>query len=262
MERLQTRGIRPPTPYDLGTPWADNRIPSTNELSGRDVALTRDDGVTVSFSFSEDAVSWREGEGTESKATYDAVAIREQVYFVQFLHADERTATSLVINLGEGQGVLLTNSLVSSADKRDLQQDIYPCVFEGSQGALPELTNELVGRRAYAEYADGHAAEHVYFNPRRFVWQGLGRFEYSGSECDHSTTWKLGEELYLLTWVEEWQAVAAVLVMDFRALRNVGVLFGQDDNGLVHTLVGARLAVLNELTYPPGYEPAGTTGAI
>jgi hypothetical protein len=60
--------------------------------------------------------------------------------------------------------------------------------------------------------------------------------------------------------VEEWQAVSAVLLMDFKALRNVGVLFGQDDNGLLHTLVGARLKMLGQITYPKGYEPAGTAG--
>jgi len=261
VERLQTRGIRPPAPYDLGTPWADNRLPSTDELSGREIALTRDDGTTIAFSFEGTTVRWRPAHGgVDQSSEYDAVAIRDQTYFIQFLHADRRSATSIALNMRSQGGVLVTNTLIHGENKTDLQQDLYPFAIAGSGAELPGLTGELVGRRAYAEYADGHTAEHVYFNPRRFAWQGLGRFDYSGSECDNSTTWKLDEQLYLLTWVEEWQAVGAVLMMDFAALRNVGVLFGQDDNGLVHTLVGARLHILNELTYPPGYEPAGMAG--
>jgi hypothetical protein len=263
METLQTRGIRPQKPYDLSNPWADYRIASTDELAGRQIALTRDDGKTIEFSFEKETVGWRDpDDGSEQSAPYDAVAAREAVYFIQFLHEDQNVATSIALNLNTNGAVLVTNTLVHGDGRADLQQDLYPCTVAGSDATAPALSNELVGKRAYAEYAEGHAAEHVYFNPRRFVWQGLGHFDYSGAECDNSTTWKLDDELYLLTWVEEWQAVGAVLLMDFAALRNVGVLFGKDDNGFLHTLCGARLAMLGELTYPPGYEPAGMTGTI
>ncbi|MGD0220610.1 MAG: MoaF C-terminal domain-containing protein [Acidimicrobiales bacterium] len=261
MERLQTRGIRPKSPYDLNSTWADYRLPSTDELAHREIAVTLDDGRIVEFVFDEDTVNWKtQGQEKGDAATYDAVAARENVYFVTFLHRDNLAATALALNLNTNGGVLVANTLVRGADRTDLQQDLYPCSIGDSKGTTPELSAELVGKRAYAEYGDGNTAEHVYFNPRRFVWQGLGKFDYSGSECDHSTTWKLDDQLFLLTWVEEWQAVSAVLLMDFKALRNVGVLFGQDDNGLLHTLVGARLKMLGQITYPKGYEPAGTAG--
>ena len=77
---------------------------------------------------------------------------------------------------------------------------------------------------------------------------------------DDSTTWKIADDLYVLTWVEEWQAVGAVLLMDFAELRNVGVLFGRDDNGPVHTFCGARLCKLGEISYPAGYRAAGCQG--
>jgi hypothetical protein len=52
-------------------------------------------------------------------------------------------------------------------------------------------------------------------------------------------------------------AVGAVLLTDFAGLRNVGILCGRDDNSSVHTLCGARLAKLGEVSYPAGYEPPG-----
>lgn len=260
METLQTRGIRPQAAYDLRSPWGDNRIPSTDELSGREIALTRDDGETITLSFAEDTVTWREpGQEAAQTAPYDAVAARDDVYFIDFLHEDSDILTSIVLDLHTNGAVFIVSRIVRGDDRADVQQDLWPCVVAGTDGTAPGLTRELVGRRAYAEYADGHAVEHVYFNPRRIVWQGLGRFDYSGSECDHATTWKIDDKLYLLTWVEEWQAVTAALLLDYAAFRNVGVLYGLDDGGFVHTLCGARLEILDELTYPPGYEPSGMT---
>ena len=261
MERLQTRGLRPRAPYDQGGPWANYRLPSTEELASRDIALTLDDGSTVELSFDKETLRWRGGPGaTGASATYDAVAVRPNIYFVQFLHRDNRTATSMVVNLNSGGGVLVTNSLIRGDHRTDLQQDIYSCIVTGSNGPFPQLTAELVGKRAYAEYSDDHVAEHVYFNPRRIVWQGLCKFDSSGSECDQATMWKLDDQLFLLTWVEEWEPVGACLLLDYTAMRNVGVLFGQDDNGLVHELCGARLRMLGEITYPAGYEPGGVAG--
>lgn len=261
METLYTRGIRPRAPYDLGSPWADFRIPSTDALAGRVISLTLDDGSVVDFSFDAKTVTWRAGgKDASESAPYDAVAERDNVYFVQFEHSDKLVATSITLNFNSGSGVLVRNTLVPGESKTDLRQDLYPFTVTGTDGTLPQLTAELVGRHAYAEYADGHTAEHIYVNPRRFAWQGLGKFDYSGAELDHCTTWKIDDNLYLLTWVEEWQAVAAALLLDYTALRNVGILFGQDDNGHVHTLCGARLSVLSETSYPEGYEPPGVAG--
>lgn len=261
METLYTRGIRPKARYDLSSPWADYRIPSTDALAGREISLTLDDGSIVEFSFGDKTVEWRtRGKDSSDSAPYDAVASRDNIYFIQIEQRDREVTTSLALNLNSGGGVLVRNTLVRAEGKTDLRQDLYPFTVTGSDGTSPELSAELVGRRAYAEYADGHTAEHVYVNPRRLAWQGLGKFDYSGAELDHSTTWKIDEKLYLLTWVEEWQAVGAVLLLDYTALRNVGVLFGQDDNGYVHTLCGARLSVLSETSYPAGYEPPGVGG--
>jgi hypothetical protein len=257
MEKLQTRGIRPKPTYDLGSPWAEYRIPSSDQLAGRAVAVTLDDGTERQYSFDADTVRQSIAGAADREASYDAVELRPGIFFVQIPDEDLSSTTSLALNFNDEAGVLVINSLVEGGEKAELEQVIYPFSFTGTGGVLPELSAELVGKRAYAEYADGHTAEHVYINPRRFAWQGLGKFDYSGSEMDDSTTWKIADELYVLTWVEEWQAVGAVLLMDFAGLRNVGVLFGRDDNGSVHTLCGARLAKLGEVSYPAGYEPPG-----
>jgi MoaF C-terminal domain/MoaF N-terminal domain len=262
MEKLQTRGLRPKPTYDLGSPWADYRIASSGLLAGRTVGITLDDGRSQQYSFGDATVkvSWS-GEDVASDASYDAVEERAGIFFVQIPAQDLSSTTSLVLDFNGHAGVLVTNSVLEVDGKPELEQVISPFVFDNSDGTFPDMSTELVGKRAYAEYADGHTAEHIYVNPRRFAWQGLGKFDYSGSEMDDSTTWKIADALYVLTWVEEWQAVGAVLLMDFAEMRNVGVLFGRDDNGTVHTLCGARLSKLGEISYPAGYEPPGVHGA-
>jgi len=268
VKSLQARIFRPKAPYDQRISWADNRLPPTDALVGREITLERDDGQTVTFVFGATHATWREpGEDASVEAPYDAVQLRDGVFSVELLHPEvpgedppTRAATSLALNLQTG-GALLVRNTITLGEKKDFRQDLSPCTVAGSGASFPELSAELVGKRAYAEYSDGRAAEHVYLNPYRFGWQGLGGFDYSGAGCEDSTTWKLGDELYVLTWVEEWEPVGAVLLMDFAGLRNAGVILGEDDEGFFHFICGARLTVLGQTTYPAGYEPAAVGAA-
>lgn len=263
MESIQARIFRPRAPYEQRIAWADNRLPSTDALVNRAVALERDDGRTVTYAFDASTVSWQEpGEASTVEAPYDAVELRDGVFSVDLLHSEDparsstRAATSLALNTQTG-GALLVRNTITFGEEKDFHQDIYACTIAGSGGDLPALSAELVGKRAYAEYSDGRAAEHVYLNPRRFAWQGLGGFDYSGAGCEDSSTWKLGDDLFVLTWVEEWEPTGVVLLMDFAGLRNAGVIVGMDDHGFFHFPCGARLVVLGRIDYPPGYEPSG-----
>ncbi|HTX62207.1 MAG TPA: MoaF C-terminal domain-containing protein [Acidimicrobiales bacterium] len=263
MESLQPRIYRPKAPYNDRIEWADNRLPSTGALDGREVALERDDGRAVSYSFAAKTVSWYELDGTSAlEAPYDAVELREGVFSVDILHpassagSSTRVATSLALHMQTG-GALIVRNTVRLGAHTDFRQLIHSCAVAGSGGSRPEMSAELVGRRAYAEYTKGGAAEHLYLNPRRLGTQALGDSDYASAKMDDSTTWKLDEDLFVLTWVQEWNPVGAVLLMDFSGLRNAGVFMGGDDEGFFHFVVGAHLAVLGQTSYPPGREPAG-----
>ncbi len=267
METLQPQIFRPKAPYNDHEAWAENRLPSTEALAGREIALERDDGRTITYAFDAKTVSWQQpGESSPLEAPYEAVELREGVFSVDFLHpetsgehASRRVATSLALNTQTG-GAVLVEQTITLGENEDFRQDIYPGRIAGSGGSFPEISAGLVGRRAYAEYSDGTAAEHVYLNPRRISWQGLGRFEYSGSQSDEATTWKLGDELFLLTFVRDAHPTGVVLLLDYVVNRNAGVIMGRDDEGFFHFPVGARLVVLGQTTYPPGYEPPGLYG--
>jgi len=259
---LQPKIYRPQPPYEHRFAWSRNRVPSTNALAGRQIPLERDDGQTVTLAFDAKTVSWRDGEAGSVDVPYDAVELREGVFSVELVHPavdgspSRHVATSLALNLRNGTGLLVRHT-VTVGDESDLRQDVYPCRITGSGASYPELSAELVGRRAYVEYADGDAVEHVYLNPRRIGWQSLGGNDVSSAGCEESTTWKLGEELFVLAWVKDWKPVAVMLLMDFERHRNAGAILGQDDEGFFHFLCGARVSVLGQTAYPPGYEPGG-----
>jgi hypothetical protein len=263
VETLRPRIYRPKAPYNERIAWSDNRLPSTDALAGTEVVLEREDGETITYRFDPKTVRWLEsGDKPAVEAPYDAVELRDNVFSVEVLQPEAppgsstRIASSLALNLQTG-GALLVRNTVRLGEENDFRQDICPCTIVGSGGAFPALTAELVGRRAYAEYTDGGSAEHLYLNPRRLGTQSLGDFDFSSAKMDDSTTWKLGEELFVLAWVQEWNPVGAVLFMDFAGLRNAGVFMGGDSEGFFHFVVGARLGLLGRITYPPGREPAG-----
>ena len=272
---IQTRGIRETTAHILDRPWDQNRLPSTQVLAGRSIDFDAGEGRKFRHEFDATTVNWSvEGVPAEQSggtAEYDAVESRDGVFFINYLTELREVAVTLVADLEQGCGLVLRNILVSSTGGHDfrsnvpswreanLRQESFSCRIAGVDpaGPLPHLSSELVGKRAYAQYADDIIAEHVYLNSQRLVWQGLGYDKYdSDAGCEHSTTWKVGEKLYLLTWVEENQPVGAALLMDFEAMRNTGMIFGIDESGLVHHLCGAKLGLLGEVSYPRGYEPA------
>ena len=272
---IETRGIRETTAHILDRPWHENRLPSTRALAGRTVELAAAEGRTFRHEFGDTTVDWRmtgaDADPSEGTAEYDAAESRDGLFFVNYLTKSKEVAVTLVVDLERGTGLVLRNVLVASSGQHDfrgdcpswreasLRQESYSCRVAGAEaaGPLPHLSAELVGKRAYARYSDDIIAEHVYLNRERLVWQGLGEDKYdSDAGCEHSTTWKVREKLYLLTWVEEHQPVGAALLMDFDAMRNTGMIFGIDDGGLVHHLCGAQLGLLGAVTYPPGHEPA------
>ncbi len=266
MESLRPRIYRPKAYYNERIAWADNRLPSTDILAGREVVLEREDGHTVAYAFDAESVRWQEpGETSTVETSYDAVELRDDVISVEIVHPESppgsstRTATSLALNLQSGAALLVRNT-VTLGEESDFHQEIYPCTITGSGGSFPVLTAELVGRRAYAQYTDGGAAEHLYLNSRRLGTQSLGRNDFSSAKMDDSTTWKLGDDLFVLTWVQEWNPVGAVLLMDFAGLRNAGVFMGGDSEGFFHFVVGAHLGLLGGISYPPAREPARTVG--
>ena len=274
---LETKRLRGDPPHPLARAWKSNRLERTEALVGRTIRLDHSEDTRLIYTFDGEVVSW-ENSGTgvveegRGSAPYDAVEARDDLFFVEYVDEPLNMAVSLVLDIEGGNALIARNIVVDidgnrvPADKNmdwrqfELRQELLTARVDGADPEfLPHLTGDLVGKRWYAEYAPDIIAEHVYMNPSRIAWQGLGSEDKyaTGAECDLSSLWKMRHEgLYVLTWVEDYQPVGAVLLMDYSLMRNTGALFGVDDDGVVHELCGAKLGYLGDTEYPKGYGPA------
>ena len=119
-------------------------------------------------------------------------------------------------------------------------------------GAHPHApTDELVGKRVQYVYSETEAYEHIYLNqdPTRGSASGA---EQGLADTDRCHYRKLGEELYLFVWREKVIPTLGVVLVDWRAKRSNGKLFGyegSDFGALSATPISSRATLLNITTY-------------
>jgi phenolic acid decarboxylase len=248
--------VRPKAPFDLNTGWDQHRRAASDALAGQRVELKTEDAA-YQYDFGATTVSWTAEDGGPAEAQVNVVESRPGIYFVDWIEPTGTSSVSLVIDRDGGRAIRLTNTVLTLGDGYDLRQTIEPALLAGApDGASPPARSaDMVGLRLLAEYQDGHILEQIYTNSGNFVWQSIqGRSGPGHGACELSTVWKIADELYLVTWVEQ-RPVGAVLLTDLAALRNNGKLFGVDDSGIVSHLAGARLTNLGRTSYPAGAEP-------
>jgi hypothetical protein len=243
-----------------------NRLPSTDALAGETITLAYDDGAEVTLRMTVDLVAWTisdDGGRLAGESSYDAVEIRLGVFFLHFASAGDGIGLSIVIDRGEGRSVTAWDRIAEAKGATSLRRAVRSARIAGHDGPYRPIaeSRELVGRRAYCEYSEEAALEHVYVNSRAIVWQWLllpddPRFEPLKTEVgiEAVSMRKVRDDLFLLT-LNDGGPVGLTVLMDFERLRNVGMLFGAGSTGILSRPVGAHITLLNRLTYPEGYEP-------
>jgi hypothetical protein len=251
---LTTRVLRPPQAANSHIPWRANRMPSTQRLAGTTLRLLPEDGEAQDWAFDQETVKG----GPQGAQPYDAVELRPSIFLIDLPDLSARQATTVLACLDTGVGIVVANELIDHHGRTELRQTIQSCRFDGWAGASPlARTREMIGLRVAAEYAPTIAVEQIYLSSTRIAWQSLAKDEFTANaEADHATFWRVADDLYLVTWVEELRPLGAVLLTDLAAGCNVGKLFGADDLGLLNELCGAKLSVLGRTHYPPSRQPA------
>jgi hypothetical protein len=268
---------------------ADNYTPApTADLAGTVHVLCFEDGLTVEFRFiSEARLTWRvthaggrkEGRD-EGGARYFALKPRDGVYFVDYLAREEPpAAVSLVLDLEQGIATSLFARLPQSADvgeslaARAARGDELTAVSaefssaaidaEFSPGTPRRLpTSDLVGRRVEYTYSATERYEHIYLNEHFYTWHCLLGSEKGLADTDRCHYLKLGDDLYLFVWREKIIPTLGAVVVDFKAMRTMGKIFGHAQGGTGSTVagvanfpVGARARLLNVTLGHPDIAP-------
>ena len=109
-------------------------------------------------------------------------------------------------------------------------------------------TDELVGKRVQYVYSQTETYEHIYLSESLYTWQCLRGSERGLADTDRCHYRKIGDELYLFVWREKVIPTLGVVLVDWRAKRSTGKLFGYvtDDFGaLSNTPISSVATLLN-----------------
>lgn len=239
-----------------------NRLPSTARLAGRNLTLRLDDGTTMRLAFREDGqVTWG-GPGPESGTDgYEAVEVRDGVYFLdQVFASDPRRSVTTMVNTGTGRALVVTSTIAPEPTPGvpQVSQRFQAGVVDGGppSGPAPKPSRDLVGWRALYRYSPHHLYEHVYLSSERYAWQCLVGEQRGHGDVDLTTTWGLGDDLYVFTFREFRIPVAATWLYDLEAMRTTGKFFGLGADGSVtNEPGGAFITSLGSVAYPADGEP-------
>lgn len=230
---------------------------ATAALVGRSLSLDFGDGVVVDLTFDDaSTLSWRSsrpllwGEASEADR-YEAVVLREGVHAITLARLDRNTSALAILDEPARRVLVnLTTFLQHDGGMREVTSTFQAGI--GRPLADPfERTEELIGKRVAHRYSTSHVFEHIYLNPNTYAFQGLAGPEAGVTEIDPADYWKLGPELYLLSWHERSQPFNGAVVVDLAERRATGRLVGWDAIGsrTLQVRTGSRITVLSETRY-------------
>ncbi|WP_353115690.1 MoaF C-terminal domain-containing protein [Microbacterium sp.] len=231
------------------------RLPSA-DLSGTSLVLALDDGGTLSLRFDAEEVGW-EGLGGAGTDPYDAVAVREDVVFVNLpLVSREREALTIVYSTATHRATVVRSTIAAEAvpGTPQVSQDFWAATTDGGvpTGEVPAPSRDLIGKRNVYRYSPHHLYEHVYVSSQRYAWQCLEGVQRGHGDMDLSTVWKFADGLYLFCFREFRIAVASVWLHDLGyQLMTTGIFLGLNGDGdSEHSRAGGHIYPLGSVAYP------------
>jgi hypothetical protein len=254
---------------------SEGTLPHDDGLAGRRLTLATEDGGVTTLAFAAGgALAWevRGGpdDGARGEESCRITRPREQIAVVDYVASTRRaTSVTMVLDLAAGAATTVTGTLPTEAqaacgaftlasrgDELTLvEAAIVPGYIDRPwvSGAHPHgPTDALVGKRVQYVYSETEAYEHIYLNEQLYTWQCLRGSEKGLADTDRCHYRRITDELYLFVWREKVIPTLGIVLVDWRAKRSNGKLFGYecDDFGaLSTTAISSQATLLNVTTY-------------
>ncbi len=230
-----------------------NALPTVNDLVGRIIKLHFENGWVIEHTFTDDKrLSWQITEGEadvrQGSEEYCATRPRQDIYFVDFIKSSERASSvSLVLDFARGVFIAvlgelpnadeaLTPFLTRIAQGKELTA-VKTVFLRGCIGtavttndSLPQITQELLGKRVEYQYSPVELYEHIYLNDSYYTWRCIEGSEKSLCDTDACHYYKIADELYLFVWREKIVPTLGVIMIDLAALKTTGKIIGYESN--------------------------------
>lgn len=229
---------------------ATYRLPGA-DLTGRELTITLDDGEVLALTFKDSAHVVCNG----VEDPYDAVAVREDVFFVNLpLTSVDGEALTVVFSTTSHRALAVRSVIGAEDVVPRVSQRFLSGVTDGGTptGEVPGPSRDLIGKRNVYRYSPDHLYEHIYVSSERYAWQCLEGVQRGHGDMDLSTVWKFADGLYLFCFREFRIAVASVWLHDLGyALRTTGVFLGLTGDGRSeHSRAGGHVYPLGSVSYP------------
>lgn len=241
----------------------------TSDLAGKSFAVSLNDGGRLELAFgTAERLSWSaSGAKGHGDQPYQAFRVREGMYFVDFIDAnDEMISISLWLDLHRS-AVLLIGGSVADRSAQDLnlltrverngRQSVATLTFRTGRigpSQVPDFarTDKLFGKYLRYVYSETHIYDHYYLNPKYYFWYCWRGPDAAIGECDEADYFELAEDVYLICWREKFLPLLAVTIEDFRSMRSIGKVFGADTRTwrTGNNTVGASMSLVTII--PPG----------
>jgi hypothetical protein len=249
---------------DFAAGIATNRIPTTNALSGRTLAITLKSGREIDLAFtSADTVAWSEGKAAGAD-WYEALEVAPNVFFINMTFATRPTEDEAFIVNTRTRRVLSVRETVREAQKAKGEPRVAQAYTPGilgdpeipPTGMEPHPTRDLIGLTAHYEYSPNHLYEHIYLSSERYAWQNLVGVQRGHGDVDLATTYQFDVNQYVFGFREFIIPVASLFFYNWDAMRSTGKFLGITRDGAIENKpAGAFIRKNSVTTYTKGKEP-------
>ena len=179
---------------------------------------------------------------------YTATESAPGVFFFKHGYPEnERLTTCAVLDLNRNQVAVIDGEVPAEGDDdfRVRKSHVGGCIGEpGDTEQIPSPTfpPDLVGKRFVAEYSEIYAWELIYMNETWVTWQGLkGNPGIADTEEYHASSF--GPGVYVVSWSEQSETLAAVFLYNFSARTITGHMWGYapEDKKFLHAPMGGKI---------------------
>jgi hypothetical protein len=235
-----------------GPDLAAYRLPNTDALDGRAVALELLGGGSLELRFGGPAVEWRaDGVAWAAHGTdrHDAVEVESGTFFVD-IDVSEPAHDGLSLLFSDPTGWALAihqrrHPTTPGARGPAVRHTFATARLAGRDqvGLAPAPTRDLVGRWHRYRYSPDNLYEHIYISADRFLSHNVDtQFTPDRADCHPVSYYRFGPDLYVVTWREFDSQVAMVLVENLRHRTATGkALHPAGAERSVSTPIGGRI---------------------
>ncbi len=209
----------------------------TDKLRDKAFALEFTDGGKLYYRFDRFGLVWSEdGENWEEEKASCLESSRAGVSLVHHLrtHVLPYEAVTLIFDENTGRAVMVYDTFGKASGTRDVNRRVRIGWFGARPDALPEFSDELVGRVIDWKFADDIRIHTIYCNVQCLAFVSPAP-EKAPGWADYFDTFnptryvKLAEELFLISFYAPFACGMEVsMLLDLRAMRALGAAFGFD----------------------------------